>query len=32
MSSQTYLGHLVTSSAITITTDEGILTIPSSHV
>ena len=27
-----YLGHLITSSAVTITTDESILTIPSSHV
>jgi hypothetical protein len=32
MSNQTYLGHLATASAITITTTEGILTIPSSHV
>jgi len=27
-----YLGHLVTDSAATITTDEGILTVPSSHL
>ena len=27
-----YLGHLITSSAVTITTDESILTIPASHL
>jgi len=27
-----YLGHLVTSSGTTITTDEGILTVPASHL